>query len=77
MLGGPIPGCGIGTELSEQMLGVNAPGWLQGGVPVLGGPCPDSGVTSLFSISRNQCSCHFQGMDYPPGDSDIPTLGHW
>ncbi|KAM9768693.1 otogelin isoform 9-T9 [Dama dama] len=27
-------------------------------------------------VPRNQCSCHFQGMDYPPGDSDVPTLGH-
>ncbi|XP_013003485.2 otogelin [Cavia porcellus] len=27
-------------------------------------------------VPRNQCSCHFQGMDYPPGDSDIPSLGH-
>uniref|UniRef100_A0A8C2YUV7 Otogelin n=1 Tax=Chinchilla lanigera TaxID=34839 RepID=A0A8C2YUV7_CHILA len=27
-------------------------------------------------VPRNQCSCHFQGVDYPPGDSDIPSLGH-
>ncbi|KAM5248567.1 otogelin [Ctenodactylus gundi] len=27
-------------------------------------------------VPRNQCSCHFQGVDYPPGDSDIPALGH-
>ncbi|KAF7462432.1 hypothetical protein GHT09_012530 [Marmota monax] len=27
-------------------------------------------------VPRNQCSCHFQGMDYPPGNSDIPSLGH-
>ncbi|CAH7458855.1 Otog [Phodopus roborovskii] len=26
-------------------------------------------------VPRNQCSCHFQGVDYPPGDSDIPSLG--
>ncbi|XP_021575161.1 otogelin [Carlito syrichta] len=29
-----------------------------------------------FCVPRNQCSCHFQGVDYPPGDSDIPSLGH-
>ncbi|XP_033059737.1 otogelin isoform X16 [Trachypithecus francoisi] len=27
-------------------------------------------------VPRNQCSCHFQGVDYSPGDSDIPSLGH-
>ncbi|GAB1292113.1 Otogelin [Apodemus speciosus] len=27
-------------------------------------------------VPRNQCSCHFQGVDYPPGDNDIPSLGH-
>ncbi|XP_053415854.1 otogelin [Nycticebus coucang] len=27
-------------------------------------------------VPRNQCSCHFQGVDYPPGDSNIPSLGH-
>ncbi|ELW70757.1 Otogelin [Tupaia chinensis] len=27
-------------------------------------------------VPRNQCSCHFQGVDYPPGDSDVPSLGH-
>ncbi|XP_042547668.1 otogelin [Dipodomys spectabilis] len=27
-------------------------------------------------VPRNKCSCHFQGVDYPPGDSDIPSLGH-
>ncbi|XP_053780390.1 otogelin [Desmodus rotundus] len=27
-------------------------------------------------VPRNQCSCHFQGVDYAPGDSDIPSLGH-
>uniref|UniRef100_A0A8C6RKH3 Otogelin n=1 Tax=Nannospalax galili TaxID=1026970 RepID=A0A8C6RKH3_NANGA len=27
-------------------------------------------------VPRNQCACHFQGVDYPPGDSDIPSLGH-
>lgn len=31
----------------------------------------------LLDFRRNQCSCHFQGVDYPPGDSDIPSLGHW
>ncbi|XP_052048983.1 otogelin [Apodemus sylvaticus] len=27
-------------------------------------------------VPRNQCSCHFQGVHYPPGDSNIPSLGH-
>ncbi|XP_037696228.1 otogelin isoform X3 [Choloepus didactylus] len=39
---------------------------------------PDTYLDSQadLCVPRNQCSCHFQGVDYPPGDSDIPSLGH-
>ncbi|KAL6086589.1 hypothetical protein STEG23_010757, partial [Scotinomys teguina] len=38
-------------------------------------PTPEPALFRL-AFCRNECSCHFQGVDYPPGDSDIPSLGH-
>ncbi|XP_072477507.1 otogelin [Notamacropus eugenii] len=27
-------------------------------------------------VPRSQCPCYFQGVDYPPGENNIPSLGH-
>ncbi|XP_010613449.1 otogelin [Fukomys damarensis] len=46
---------------------------------VEGCACPPDTYLDIqadLCVPRNQCSCHFQGVDYPPGDSDIPSLGH-
>ncbi|XP_044537742.1 otogelin [Gracilinanus agilis] len=27
-------------------------------------------------VPRSKCPCYFQGVDYPPGENNIPSLGH-
>ncbi|EQB79130.1 otogelin, partial [Camelus ferus] len=58
---------------------VDGDGDLSGGECVEGCACPPDTYLDTqadLCVPRNQCSCHFQGMDYPPGDSDILSLGH-
>eukprot|EP00071_Canis_lupus_P030061 XP_022263618.1 otogelin isoform X6 [Canis lupus familiaris] len=66
-LAGPVT-CGAGGSSD-----------LSGDECVEGCTCPPDTYLDTqadLCVPRNQCSCHFQGMDYPPGDSDIPSLGH-
>ncbi|XP_042638720.1 otogelin [Orycteropus afer afer] len=59
--------------------GVDDVGHLSGDECVEGCACPPGTYLDTqadLCVPRNQCSCHFQGVDYPPGDSDIPSLGH-
>ncbi|KAI4580846.1 hypothetical protein MJG53_010388 [Ovis ammon polii x Ovis aries] len=62
-----------------EACGVHGGSDLSGDECVEGCACPPDTYLDTqadLCVPRNQCSCHFQGMDYPPGDSDIPTLGH-
>eukprot|EP00069_Balaena_mysticetus_P000779 bmy_03611T0 len=62
-----------------EACGVDGGGDLSGDECVEGCACPPDTYLDTqadLCVPRNQCSCHFQGMDYPPGDSDIPSLGH-
>ncbi|XP_052508940.1 otogelin [Budorcas taxicolor] len=62
-----------------EACGVDGGSDLSGDECVEGCACPPDTYLDTqadLCVPRNQCSCHFQGVDYPPGDSDIPTLGH-
>uniref|UniRef100_A0A8C6FPV5 Otogelin n=1 Tax=Moschus moschiferus TaxID=68415 RepID=A0A8C6FPV5_MOSMO len=62
-----------------EACGVDGGSDLSGDECVEGCACPPDTYLDTqadLCVPRNQCSCHFQGMDYPPGDSDVPTLGH-
>uniref|UniRef100_A0A4W2HL39 Otogelin n=1 Tax=Bos indicus x Bos taurus TaxID=30522 RepID=A0A4W2HL39_BOBOX len=62
-----------------EACGVDGGSDLRGDECVEGCACPPDTYLDTqadLCVPRNQCSCHFQGMDYPPGDSDVPTLGH-
>ncbi|KAB0371236.1 hypothetical protein FD755_017645 [Muntiacus reevesi] len=62
-----------------EACGVAGSSDLSGDECVEGCACPPDTYLDTqadLCVPRNQCSCHFQGMDYPPGDSDVPTLGH-
>uniref|UniRef100_A0A8W4FF44 Otogelin n=1 Tax=Sus scrofa TaxID=9823 RepID=A0A8W4FF44_PIG len=64
---------------SPEACGVEGGSDLRGDECVEGCACPPDTYLDTqadLCVPRNQCSCHFQGMDYPPGDSDIPSLGH-
>ncbi|XP_032977452.1 otogelin isoform X1 [Rhinolophus ferrumequinum] len=62
-----------------EACGVDGGGDLSEDECVEGCACPPDTYLDTqadLCVPRNQCSCHFQGVDYPPGDSDIPSLGH-
>ncbi|NP_001291257.2 otogelin precursor [Bos taurus] len=62
-----------------EACGVDGGSDLRGDECVEGCACPPDTYLDTqadLCVPRNHCSCHFQGMDYPPGDSDVPTLGH-
>ncbi|XP_075403820.1 otogelin [Tenrec ecaudatus] len=62
-----------------EACGVDGGGHRSGDECVEGCACPPDtylDTSADLCVPRNQCSCHFQGVDYPPGDSDIPSLGH-
>ncbi|XP_004621722.2 otogelin [Sorex araneus] len=64
---------------SPEACGVDSGSDLSGDECVEGCACPPDTYLDPqadLCVPRNQCSCHFQGMDFPPGDSDIPALGH-
>ncbi|KAF5918888.1 hypothetical protein HPG69_005929, partial [Diceros bicornis minor] len=64
---------------SPEACGVDGGRDLSGDECVEGCGCPPDtylDTQANLCVPRNQCSCHFQGVDYPPGDSDIPSLGH-
>ncbi|KAM5224319.1 otogelin isoform 3-T3 [Hipposideros larvatus] len=64
---------------SPEACGVNDGGDLSEDECVEGCACPPNTYLDTqadLCVPRNQCSCHFQGVDYPPGDTDIPSLGH-
>ncbi|XP_049636632.1 otogelin [Suncus etruscus] len=64
---------------NPEACAVDAGGKLSGDECVEGCACPPDTYLDTqadLCVPRNQCSCHFQGMDYPPGDTDIPALGH-
>ncbi|XP_004635011.2 otogelin [Octodon degus] len=64
---------------SSEACGVDGSGDFSRDECVEGCACPlDTYLDTQadLCVPRNQCSCHFQGVDYPPGDSDIPSLGH-
>uniref|UniRef100_A0A8C3X1E6 Otogelin n=1 Tax=Catagonus wagneri TaxID=51154 RepID=A0A8C3X1E6_9CETA len=63
-----------------EACGVEGGGDLSGDECVEGCACPPDTYLDTqadLCVPRNRCSCHLHGMDYPPGDSDIPSLGHW
>ncbi|XP_012412723.1 otogelin [Trichechus manatus latirostris] len=65
--------------VGPEACGVDGGGHLSGDECVEGCACPPDTYLDTqadLCVPRNQCSCHFQGVDYPPGDSDIPSLGH-
>ncbi|XP_003781570.1 otogelin [Otolemur garnettii] len=73
--------CGQTCEdlASPEACGVNGGTDLSRDECVEGCACPlDTYLDTQadLCVPRNQCSCHFQGVDYPPGDSTIPSLGH-
>lgn len=64
---------------SPDVCGANGGGNFSRDECVEGCTCPPDTFLDTqtdLCVPRNQCSCHFQGVDYPPGDSDIPSLGH-
>ncbi|XP_069325765.1 otogelin [Eulemur rufifrons] len=64
---------------SPEACGVDGGGDLSSDECVEGCACPPDTYLDTqvdLCVPRNQCSCHFQGVDYPPGDSHIPSLGH-
>ncbi|XP_036060023.1 LOW QUALITY PROTEIN: otogelin [Onychomys torridus] len=64
---------------SPDVCGANSGGNFSRDECVEGCTCPPDTYLDTkadLCVPRNQCSCHFQGVDYPPGDSDIPSLGH-
>ncbi|XP_005366808.1 otogelin [Microtus ochrogaster] len=64
---------------SPDVCGANSGGNFSRNECVEGCTCPPDTYLDIqadLCVPRNQCSCHFQGVDYPPGDSDIPSLGH-
>ncbi|XP_051689895.2 otogelin [Oryctolagus cuniculus] len=64
---------------SPEACGADGGGDLSRDECVEGCACPPDTYLDTqadLCVPRNQCSCHFQGVDYPPGDSDIPSLGH-
>lgn len=79
---GSAPGLGFTSvhgDLHLSLQSTREPMEAEGWLPIPGppSPAPEPPILSLLPGPRNQCSCHFQGMDYPPGDTDIPALGHW
>ncbi|XP_023442452.2 otogelin [Dasypus novemcinctus] len=63
---------------SPEACGVDGGGDVSGDECVEGCACPPHTYLDTqadLCVPRNQCSCHFQGVDYPPGDSDVPSLG--
>ncbi|XP_064145520.1 otogelin [Loxodonta africana] len=76
-----VPMCGQTCQdlAGPEACGVDGGGHLSGDECVEGCACPPDTYLDTqadLCVPRNQCSCHFQGVDYPPGDSDIPSLGH-
>ncbi|XP_037377874.1 otogelin [Talpa occidentalis] len=64
---------------NPEACGVDGSSDLGGDECVEGCACPPDTYLDTqadLCVPRNQCSCHFQGVDYPPGDSDIPSLGY-
>ncbi|XP_012580647.1 PREDICTED: otogelin [Condylura cristata] len=64
---------------NPEACGVDGSSDLGGDECVEGCACPPDtylDIQAELCVPRNQCSCHFQGVDYPAGDSDIPSLGY-